>query len=181
MYRKINRNGLVGARILTVAAVAMLAASAMVMGLEDLETRMEVQALLDQVAAAVDAGNFDAVIATALPDAMIQYADGSRITLEQWKTEHAAMAGRIKKMTSKFVLNQVLPAGEGEFLATYDEIHDSIETDPADGQDHAFRYQGSWDATLRFTDQGWRFITLHERTQTITRDGQPWPAATPAP
>jgi tetratricopeptide (TPR) repeat protein len=145
---------------------------------EEGDMKAEMQAFLDRIARAFDTKDIDAVTKTSLPTATVKFADGTELSVAQWKESARTSWVHVKERKSRFVVEDVKRQG-AEAVVTYAEIHDSVVSDPRDGRDHQIGYRGKWRATMKKTEGGWRVSRSVEIESTVTVDGKPTAAKRP--
>src|SRR6516164_2304797 len=115
--------------------VAVVAAGAVSTRADEQDIKTAAQKIFDHIGKAVEKKDIDGITKYSLPDATVKYADGSALTLNEWKDRARKGWARIKKTKSKFVVEGAKRAG-GTAEATYTETHDMLVSDPKDGKDH---------------------------------------------
>jgi ketosteroid isomerase-like protein len=135
------------------------------------DIKAEVQRIYDQIGKAVEKKDLDGITRYSLPDATVKYADGSRLTVKEWKERARKGWVNIKKTKSRFVVEKAKSTGDAA-EATYTEAHDMVVSDPKDGQEHKIGYQARWRVLLKKTAAGWRLSRSTEIERRVTRDGK---------
>lgn len=170
----------VGAGICMAAVIAAGVASTPA---EERNTKSEIQKILDHIGKALEKKDIDGVTRYSLPDATVEYADGTKLTLQEWKERARKSWERIKETKSRFLVETAKRDGDAA-EATYTESHEMRVSDPNDGKDHTIRYQGKWRVILKKTAEGWRLSKSTEAERCVTRDDKlidQWPKDKPRP
>lgn len=128
----------------------------------------DVQTLLNGVAKAFDAKNIDEIAASATTQASLDYMNGRKITIDEWKANAKQEFADIKNMRTTFKVESVTPYGKVA-NATYTETHDyALNSD----EGHQYQSVGRWNATLIMTANGWRISYFKEVAERTTRDNR---------
>jgi ketosteroid isomerase-like protein len=156
---------------------AAVAVSAVFARADERDTKSEVQMIFDRIGKAVEKKDIGGVTAYSLPDATVKYADGTELTLNEWKERARKGWVGIKETKTRFVVEAAKRDG-GVAEAAYTEAHDMLVSDPTDGMDHKISYKGRWRVVLKETADGWRLSKSTELERRVTRDGElidQWP------
>jgi hypothetical protein len=138
---------------------------------DERDPKAEIQALFDRLARAFDKKDIDGVNKTSLANATVKYADGTELTVAQWKEHAPKIWAHVKKVKSRIVVKEVKLNGD-QADVTYTETHDSTVVDPQDRKEHEIRYEGQWRVTMKKTKDGWRLSRSVELERRISRDGK---------
>jgi len=147
------------------------------------DLKAEVQSIYDQIAQSAERNDIDGVTRYSLPTATVRYADGTELSVAQWKELAQRAAPAVKQTKARIAVSEVVSHGDAA-EATYTETHDTLVADPQGVGDHAIHYDATWRALLRRTPDGWRLSRSEELQRRITRDGKliderPKPATRP--
>lgn len=132
---------------------------------------LAIQAVYDSIAAGIEACDIDRVSAHSAPDAQVEYADGRRLDLRDWKESARAKWANFKSAESAFAVTSVQP-NEAGAVVTYLETDSMVVVDPATSQQHHVEYQGEWCAQLLRTEGGWRLYRSVEQGRRVKLDGK---------
>jgi hypothetical protein len=132
--------------------------------------RADIQAIYDAIAAGIEARDIDRVTAFSQPDAAVEYADGTRFELAQWKDNARTKWANFTQASSDFAVATVTRNAQGA-IVTYVETDDMVVLDPATKQEHHVEYQGEWCAQLQSTPAGWRLHRSVEQSRRVKLDG----------
>jgi hypothetical protein len=131
--------------------------------------KAQVQALFDQAAAGFMKKDVQAITATSVPQATLEFRDGRTLTLAQWAEGLAKDMQDWQGVSSKFVVRKAWALGKDQVGAVYTERHDfTLASDPGHKHGIAARFK----AVLTRTPQGLRFLEFQEVEIRITRDGK---------
>ncbi len=137
--------------------------------------RKEIQEIFDNAGVAFDSKDAEAVVeATALPGAILEYLDGTMMSIDEWRDRAANYFADIEVMQSMFLVERA-EASEDTATAIYTETHNYI---PRSDRPHRYRSMSRWSVTLTKTPEGWRATDFKELSEMTTRDGMPY---TPEP
>jgi hypothetical protein len=105
----------------------MLAASAAPANEPDIKG--QVQAIYDQIGQSIEKKDMDGVTKYSLADATLKFADGTEMTLKEWKERAQKSWANIKEAKSGFTVQEAKPDADG-VVATYTEAHEMLMSDP---------------------------------------------------
>ena len=134
-------------------------------------TQADVETLLATIASAFDRRDLNGVVATAVPDAEMKYANGQKLVISEWQriTEQEFVDTATMKSTFKLETAD-LPSG----TVTYNEVHEwTLKSEPG----RQYKSVSRWRAGLVETPTGLRFRNFEELAETVTRDGVEIPVA----
>jgi ketosteroid isomerase-like protein len=129
------------------------------------DDKADIQAVYDAIARGVESRDIEAVTAYSLPAATVRFADGTELTLADWKEKARPGWGSVRSTKSKVVVETVRTTGDAAEV-NYNETHDLVMIDPAGGPDKEVRSESRWRSTLKKTGDGWRIsrsIELNRR------------------
>ncbi|MCX5716585.1 MAG: hypothetical protein NTV07_07080 [Candidatus Omnitrophica bacterium] len=132
--------------------------------------KQKVQTIFNDTAAAFDRKDIDSIGANAIPQASIEYKDGTLVSLEEWKANAREQFADMDTMRSEFKVESVKPSGDITTV-TYTETHEyTLYSDAG----HQYRMAGKWEAMFNTTPEGLRVTHLKELSEETTRDGEPY-------
>lgn len=128
----------------------------------------EVQTYFDKVAAMLDKKDLDGVANTAIPGATLQYANGSVVTIEEWKAMATKEFADLASMKSRFKIEKVVDRGDTR-IVVYSEWHSYKLAKEMRNQ---YTYFGRWTVTLAKMGQGWKVTHFIEHSEKTMRNGK---------
>jgi hypothetical protein len=147
---------------------------------EDSTCRRDLEVLLDRQRSAFDnmdrkeavaiaAPDADEAAAIAAPDATLRYADGTTVSIDEWREIIRKSFKEMETMKSQHKILELEVEGS-RAVVTYVETHAyTLKTDSP------LKYTSisRWRTMLAKTPQGWRMKNYMQLSEETTRDGKP--------
>ena len=151
-----------------VAVISLISLCPMSFAGSDELLRQDIQVVFDKIAANYDMKDAESIIASLMPDAIFEYADGTTIDIVGWLQKAQDEFEDVVSIKSQFVVESAY-GSEDAATVEYTETHSyTLNSD----QGHDYFSTSRWRAELVNTVDGWKINSFKGLSQELTRDGQ---------
>ena len=139
--------------------------------------RDNMQKIFDGISKAFDKKDVDGITINVASQAYIEYINGDKISINEWKENTKKEFVNIKTINSSFKVESAQLYGD-VVNVSYTEIH---EYTLCSDEGHQYKSVSFWQSSLIKTDNGWRINHFKQLAEKTTRDNMPYAPATEVP